>query len=577
MKKLINNLTIIFLLCILSSVSCYAQIITAASCSQEDVLTALNLASDGDTIMIPEGQSIWRSSIDLKGKSINIFGAGIGKTIIIDSTSSDWKQTIFWQATNAECVTRISGISFRGQSDARGVIYLSGKDFRIDHCEFEDLGYRAIMIFGNSNGVIDHCTFRGVFRSSIAIMGDAHASWAREHTLGTKNCVFIENCLFDYPSIQDSAVDAYSGARYVFRYNTVKNTNSGHHGNDGGNPRSTMQFEFYNNQYNAESGVFNAIYIRGGSGVIFNNEFSGEYYATISVTNYRTCIGEGYTGVFGLERCDGSDSIDGNFAIDQGQHLGASSLLTCTIPGKSWNSDEWVDYYLWNITDESKGLITGNTANTITVQALEGGTDNDFDTSDSIMITNGYPCQDQIGRSTNQILLPLFEWNNTKDGADADIIVPDNFPDCDGPAQVDHIKENRDYYNDVVTYNSVTDYYTATYTDDDGSQKEFSYRPYIYPHPLVTEQDGTGTKEISQIKSFNIYPNPASDYIIVQTHDRASPQYTAYLYNITGTLLKTIEINSNGTKIDLSDIMPGIYIIRMITTTNQYSAKLIKQ
>ncbi len=69
--------------------------------------------------------------------------------------------------------------------------------------------------------------------------------------------------------------------------------------------------------------------------------------------------------------------------------------------------------------------------------------------------TNGYPCNDQIGRGYNQTLVPYYEYNNTVNGSDADFIVS-------GSSQ--HIQENRDYYNDTP---------------------KPGYTPYTYPHPLT--------------------------------------------------------------------------------------------
>lgn len=67
---------------------------------------------------------------------------------------------------------------------------------------------------------------------------------------------------------------------------------------------------------------------------------------------------------------------------------------------------------------------------------------------------NGYPSRDQIGRSTHQLLEPLYEWNNTLDGQDADIHVSTG---------VQHIEEGRDFHND---------------------SPRPGYKPYAYPHPL---------------------------------------------------------------------------------------------
>ncbi len=85
---------------------------------------------------------------------------------------------------------------------------------------------------------------------------------------------------------------------------------------------------------------------------------------------------------------------------------------------------------------------------------------------------NGYPARDQIGRSTDswlwtdeapyppQELAPFYQWNNTFNGTDIHVFVHNN---CNI-----HIKENRDFYNNL---------------------KKSDYVPYTYPHPLIEEWD----------------------------------------------------------------------------------------
>lgn len=85
---------------------------------------------------------------------------------------------------------------------------------------------------------------------------------------------------------------------------------------------------------------------------------------------------------------------------------------------------------------------------------------------------NGYPARDQIGRSTDQWLWtdenpyppqeldPFYQWENIYNGTNIDVYVHNN---CGI-----HIKENRDYYNNV---------------------EKPGYTPYVYPHPLIAEWD----------------------------------------------------------------------------------------
>jgi hypothetical protein len=246
--------------------------------------------------------------------------------------------------------------------------------------------------------LIDHCTFtppNDNVINSILIEDDAF-SWSRPLTLGTVNAVYVEDCVFNMRHENQYPLDAQMGARYVFRKSRVYNSTLGQHGPEGGT-RGAFSCEIYENTFSADPTVFRSLYLRGGTGVIFNNTWTGNFMNTIHVTNYRTCYGVG-AGSSSFSppynnRCDGTSSYDGN------------------TPG---------------------GM--------------------------------GYPCLDQIGRTTNQAAAPLYEWNNTLNGSDTDVAVSEFGSSCLNPSVGDHIKANRDYYNNTPRP---------------------GYAPLSYPHPLT--------------------------------------------------------------------------------------------
>ena len=71
-----------------------------------------------------------------------------------------------------------------------------------------------------------------------------------------------------------------------------------------------------------------------------------------------------------------------------GTHTGAADASVLTDSTKSWTTDEWVGYFIYNTTDGSFGLITANTATTITA-TLQGGTEDDWDNTDAYLIAKG--------------------------------------------------------------------------------------------------------------------------------------------------------------------------------------------
>lgn len=466
-----------------------AATVTAASCSQEDVQAAIDSASDGDTVVLPAGTATWTTSaanapavvISRKGseKEITLQGAGIDKTIITDATGDQCFQVAIkssesgiWSGVK-EKPFRITGFTFKGAGD-NAVLLAGGTDWRIDNCKFENSG-RSLWVDGS--GVIDHCIFdkaengQCVFVSHSGYGGGSHGdgSWSSPLTLGTADAVYIEDCTFNYYSQSpNAALDGCYGARVVFRHNTVNNGNIGNHGTESsGRGRSIRSYEIYNNTFamDIKQWHFTAMFLRGGTGVIFGNTLTGGYTNAVLATNYRSRTAYAPWG-----KCDGTSTCDGNQARDSGKHTGPDDQPTLTSSGKSWTAGEWVGYAVRNTSDGSSGIVEANTADAITA-TLSGGTDNDWDEGDEFVITNGYPAIDQIGRSTDsgpgtpQALDPLYEWANTLNGDDADIAV------SGGPMVSAHIKEGRDYRNDTP---------------------KAGYDPYEYPHPLTKGRPPAG-------------------------------------------------------------------------------------
>ena len=68
---------------------------------------------------------------------------------------------------------------------------------------------------------------------------------------------------------------------------------------------------------------------------------------------------------------------------DTGAHDGGNNEATImTDSGEAFTADEYIGRYIVNDTDSSSGLVLDNDTTTITVGALTGGTDDDWDTGD---------------------------------------------------------------------------------------------------------------------------------------------------------------------------------------------------
>jgi len=395
MKKYCFSISsLLFTFYIFLTSTAIAITLNAESCSLSHVQSAINVARTGDAVVLPAGSSTWNSTLSIPNdKKITIQGSGIGNTII---TRNSYGTFIKLNKSGS----RITAIEF-----VEGKIEADGYDFRIDHCQISlNVWSDGISVMSRdinppviSTGLIDNCIFNNM---RILVCGTnwmlsdnnaQHVLWSSPLGLGTAEAVYIEDNTFNGGH---SVIDGNYAGRYVFRHNTVNDASIDAHSVQGNN-RAIRKWEIYNNTINQEKkSMWVPMFIRGGTGVIFNNVVTGTWTnPNIAFDNVRSCLSRGDGGM-----CDGNSSWD------------------------------------------------GNEANQI-----------------------GYPCRDQIGRSTDkwlwttekpyppQALDPAYIWNNKWGNSDVAVFQHN----CSTNAL--HIQKDRDFYLNIP---------------------KPGYTPYIYPHPL---------------------------------------------------------------------------------------------
>lgn len=434
----------LMMLCIDTTV--HAATVTTGSCSSSDVQTAINLASSGDTVLVPPGNCTWTSTVTITNKRITLQGAGINSTNITDQGSGGAALDV--GGASATNFVDISGFTFiKAANHSGGIVQISGQmfsvGFRFHHNRIlqASAGARGIYIY-ETYGLIDHniidVTATSGSIQSISIDGSSvstdggYTPWQQPLTLGTNKAVYVEDNVITYdPSDTgtEDALDAYSGARFVVRYNNIHNIAMGHHGTDTGGMRSPVSFEVYNNTWkNNSTTKIRGWTVRGGTGVFFNNTYggtiSGGWY-NIALLLYRACS----TQVGGWQPCNGT-----KWSIGSTQ-FSTDASRTCSTTGS-------VRFLSSN----------GDQVSTSGTRYFDG------------LGTGGYPCRDQPGIGPGQVSAPIYAWNNTGMGIAAwNMGDPGN---CNGLGIDNYIALNRDYFPNT--------------------QKP-GYTPYIYPHPLQSD------------------------------------------------------------------------------------------
>lgn len=367
---------LVWLIVLSSGLLSHAATINAASCSQSDVQKAINSASAGDTVVVPAGTCTYTTTASYTpsvtiNKAVTVQGqttctgraaslSCTDNTIIYDGTGTNSGEIPISMTSDNARLTGFTFLDKRSVVDYKYPLQVSGAGWRIDHCHFAptNTAYPSHGIYAYGNGLVDHSYFKDV-NGGVDVDGSnskdatypGDYNWTQSLDPGGANAVYIEDNEFAYSAgnVLDGATDSYAGARLVFRYNDVQNTNWGGHGLDSGGLRSVLLMEIYNNTAsNSGTHIYTLIGSRGGTFYIFNNTTSasgGSFDSFMWLQNYRS--DSAYQSNWGP--CDGSNSIDQNKSGQQGSvcqdqvgRAGPQSgfgTLETYYPGYSWGNN----------------------------------------------------------------------------------------------------------------------------------------------------------------------------------------------------------------------------------------------
>lgn len=484
------------ILTLLSQIQAGAAVINAASPSFGNVSTAIALAANGDTIVIPAGTATWTSTLTI-GKAITLQGAGVGQTIIKDGLTGT-TLLMSW-AIPANFASRLTGIEFQNVARTGGIIVMefrgsnvNGSTLRVDHCSFNQI--QGTVNFETIIGVVDHNTFVIAPVASAIRINDTQwndptqlsgdKSWTDSPGYGSSQFLFIEDNTFStLASTTPAVTDAYDGARFVLRHNSFNNCIPQNHGTEShGRGRGCRVWEIYNNTFIGNGSNHFIGGSRSGSVLFHDNNISGYWgdQAAFTFVNIRADYPWPFWGA-----ADGTNVWDVNdpTVYFTGRAASASSGNTVTVSGVSWTTNQWVDYVirrttnLGNVSTATSEGIESNTANTITYTSRTGSAfpirPLSFAAGDTVEIRKVLKVLDGVGVGSgsliqgstptppagwnDQVTEPCYSWNNVNE-----LNHPVNF----GETSTGYlVKAGVNYFN---------------------TPPPFSYTPYTYPHPLVS-------------------------------------------------------------------------------------------
>lgn len=192
------------------------------------------------------------------------------------------------------------------------------------------------------------------------------------------------------------------------------------------------------------------------------------------------------------------------------------------VPGKTYIVNFWITNQFFYITTNSR------------VRNFTGGTNGDFLELTPIIADGGKNVGDPtIYECTIADQNPSFEWKEVK----YSFVVPE------GVTKVRHI-----YFSTVTAFKYVDDF-------------------------SVVEASTASVEDLQQF-NFELYPNPASDFVkvlAVENFDKVE------IYNLLGKLIYEETVSNNYKEIKVSNLSNGIYFIKASKGKSAGTYKFIKQ
>lgn len=302
MKKVFSQVALAALVTIISA-GAQAATINASGCSQVAVQAAVNLAADGDTVLIPNGSAAWTGGISTT-KQLRIAaqnytptdGGTMTRSVVITNHSTT--VPLFEFTSGNSYHVGIAGIRFNEGTGDQNHIRVQGTGSKVplvNDCAFEvknrfgnnpDISPIAWLaqggviwnsyVLGVGGGLGGQCCPEGA-----GILVNSPRGWYTPSTMGALDVngtvnVYFENCTF---MNSGACPDTDDNGRTVFRHCLFDGSSGITHGFTsmwGG-----RHFEYYNNTFRVTTENRNIagryFWIRAGTGLFTENAVSSEY------------------------------------------------------------------------------------------------------------------------------------------------------------------------------------------------------------------------------------------------------------------------------------------------------------
>ena len=103
------------------------------------------------------------------------------------------------------------------------------------------------------------------------------------------------------------------------------------------------------------------------------------------------------------------------------------------------------------------------------------------------------------------------------------------------------------------------------------------YDPLTLTDPLpITISSDVGVNELLEEAALSVYPNPSYGYLNIELAGYNGETVDMMIYDLRGKQVRSGQITSASSTLDLVDLKPGIYVMRMEHEGEAITRKFVK-
>lgn len=272
---------------------------TAASCSTSAVQTAVNAASDGDTVVIPDGSCAWSSGISttkqilIRAQNFSSVSRGRSTQSVVITNNSSGPLFQFTSGNNYH--VGLTGIRFNEGSGNVNHIRFTGTGSKVplvNDCYFEvknRFGNQpdiAIIAWMSQGGVMWNSYVQGVGSGiggqccpeGASILVNSPRAWESASTMGSLDTTGTVNVYVEDSTFKNfgQSPDVDDNGRFVMRYSMVDGASGLTHGFT--SAKGGRHAEYYNNVFTTTTSNRNLpgryFWLRAGTVLFTDNDVS---------------------------------------------------------------------------------------------------------------------------------------------------------------------------------------------------------------------------------------------------------------------------------------------------------------